>query len=53
MTDLNEFEAQQRTRDAAYDLTVVKRELAIAKNQLTAARLEAAIDNGNAEAKNE
>jgi predicted phosphodiesterase len=41
VTDLNEFEAQQRTRDAAHELTVVKRELAIAKNQLTAARLEA------------
>jgi hypothetical protein len=41
VTDLNEFEAQQRTRDAAHDLVVVKRELALAKNQLTAARLEA------------
>jgi predicted phosphodiesterase len=41
VTDLNEFEQQQRSRDAEHDLTVVKRELAVAKNQLTAARLEA------------
>lgn len=41
MVDLNEFEDEQRKRDAAHELTVVRRELAIAKSQLTAARIEA------------
>ena len=40
MCTLDEFAEQERVRDAAYELTVVRRELAIAKNQLTAARME-------------
>ena len=41
MSTLDEFAEQERERDAAHELTVVRRELAIAKNQLTAARIEA------------
>lgn len=41
MSDLNEFDTQERTRDAAHQLAIVRRELAVAKSQLTSARLEA------------
>lgn len=41
MTGLEDFEARERAIDAQRDLTIVRRELAIAKNQLTAARIEA------------
>ena len=40
MTTLDNFAEQERARDVDHQLTVVKRELAIARSQLTSARIE-------------